>query len=536
MSVLAPVLLPPLPGLRLDGVQADDEVITLLLTTIAATASCPCCAQSSARVHSRYQRTIRDLPCAGRAVHLRVQVRRFRCDNAACPQRIFAERLDPAIPAGGRRTDRLTAHLQRLAFVLASESAAPLLTACGMPTSPATLLRLQRRAPLPVPAAPSIVGIDEFALRKGRTYGTLIVDLERHRPIAALPDRAAATVAAWLQQYPQIRVISRDRAGAFADAATQGAPQATPVADRWHLTQNMGDVLQRVLARHPAALRQAAQAKRTGAVPTADVPPAAPASPPAEPPVRTVREARFREVLALHAQGWSVRRIALTLGLNRRTVKRYVQARALPQRGGPSRPATSTLTPYLPYLRQRWDEGCQTGTQLWHELRERGYPGSLASVYRALKHLRPGDGRTSGTPPSPGERRALSPRQALWLVVRDVDDLTAEEQRARTALLQAQATLATAATLAVRFLTVLRQRDVDALESWLQDAARSEIAELKRFATSVRRDVAAVAAALTLPWSNGQLEGQINRVKVIKRVGYGRAKFDLLQRRILCVA
>lgn len=341
MSVLAPVPLPPLPGLRLDGVQADDEIITLRLTTIAATAACPGCAQPSVRVHSRYQRTIRDLPCAGRAVHLRVQVRRFRCANAACPQRIFAERLAPVVPAGARRTDRLTAHLRRLALVLASESAAPLLTACGMPTSPSTLLRLQRRVPLPVPTAPSIVGIDEFALRKGRTYGLLIVDLERHRPIAALPDREVATVAAWLRQYPQISVTSRDHAGAFAEAATQVAPQATQVADRWHLTQNIGDVLQRVLARHPAALRQADQVQRTGAVPAADGPAAALASPPAEPLVTTVREARFREVLTLRAQGWSVRRIALTLGLNRRTVTRYVQARNLPQRGSPSRPGAA---------------------------------------------------------------------------------------------------------------------------------------------------------------------------------------------------
>ena len=366
------------------------------------------------------------------------------------------------------------------------------------------------------------------------------MDLERRVPIAVLPDKQAATVAAWLAPQPHITTITRDRAGAFAEAATAGAPQATQVADRWHLAQNVGEALQRLLQRHPAALRQAAQALAVGD-------PARPATGPPSVDGATeaggtatagegIREQRFREVLALHAQGWSLHRIARALRLKWRTVRRYVQARELPKRGGPVLQATATVTPHLPYLRERLRAGRVPGIHLWRELQARGYAGSLASVYRALKHLRPAGTDPASQTPSPAGRRARSPRQALWLLVRDEAALKPEQVAARAALLGAHPTLAIAADLATRFLAMLRERAEGALDPWLAEAAGSTCGEFRRFAASLRKDAAAVSAAFTSPWSNGQLEGQINRVKVIKRVVYGRAKFDLLARRILCRA
>ncbi len=542
MTTLATLLLAPEPGLRCDEVQQDDDHWTVTAVAIAPAAACPLCGCHSATVHSRYWRTLHDAPCAGRAVRLRVQVRRFRCANPACPRQIFAERLAPLAPARARRTARLTATVQRLALVLASEAAAPLLTACGMPVSPATLLRIQRGLPLPTVPPPTVIGVDEFAFRKGRRYGTLVVDLERHTPIAVLPDAQTATVAAWFKQHPQLTTITRDRAGAFAEAAVQGAPQATQVADRWHLAKNAGEVLERVLQRHPAALRQAAQAAflagaAVGGLTAPDNAPAAgDAAPAPERPPGSAREQRFREVLALHAEGWSVRRIARALRLTWRTVKRYIVARELPRRGAPSPPATSAITPHRDYLRERWEAGCRNGCQLWRELGERGYTGSLASVYRALKWLHPGDRRRAAAGDATGSRRTLSPRQGMWLLLRTEGELTPREQAARAALLAAQPAIAAAATLAGRFLALLRERRPEALDPWLADAATSELGEFRRFAAGLQRDGAAVRAALAQDWNNGQLEGQINRVKLIKRMGYGRAKFELLQRRILCAA
>ena len=539
MASLATLIHLPDATLHIEDVQFQAELCEVRLRTTAPSAPCSVCAQPSVTVHSRYPRTIRDVPCAGHAVRLCVEVRRFRCHNRACPRQIFAERLPDLAPAFAQRTARLTVTLQRLALTLASKSGAPLLARCGMPVSPSTLLRVQRQLPLPIPPPPNVIGIDEFAFRKGHTYGTLIVDLERHVPIAVLPDHQAATVTAWLAQQPQITTITRDRAGAFAEAATAGAPQATQVADRWHLTQNVGEALQRLLPRHPAALRRAAQALLVGtpASPTtaAPSPDGTAAVPTPAPTGEGVREQRFREVLALHARGWSLWRIARALHLNWRTVRRYVQARELPRRGAPVLQATSTVTPHLPYVRERLRTGRVAGTQLWRELQVRGYTGSLSSVYRALKQLRPAGSEPEGQPtPSPGTRRALSPRQAMWLLVRDEATLTPEQTAARTVLLEAHPTLVAAAGLATRFLTMLRERTESALDPWLADAADSTCGEFRRFAASLRKDAAAVRAAFSSPWSNGQLEGQINRVKVVKRVVYGRAKFDLLTRRILC--
>jgi len=538
------MLLPDVPGLRLDTIVTDDQTICLTMTPAQLTAACPMCASSSARIHSRYQRTVRDLPWAGHAVRMRLAVRRFFCPNPRCERKIFVERLGATIRAFARSTERLVTQLCQLVFRLSAEAGARLGAQIGMPVSAATLLRLQRHHPLAPPPEPQIIGVDDWAVRKGRTYGALIVDLERHQPIDVLPDTKAETFAAWLQAHPTITVISRDRAGNFAEGASTGAPQAIQVADRWHLFGNLGDTMQRLLERHPAALRAAAraQADHQGAESQAAEPvlsvaeqtvASAPVAPDA-PSSLSERDQRFREVLARHAQGWNYSRIARELHLNIRTVKRYVLSRELPKRGAPMIQMMSTVTPYLSCLERRWQEGCQNKTQLWQEIVAQGYAGSRSSVYRALKRFQPQGrpARASGGTSQP-KRYALSPRQGMWLLVRAAADLTERERAARVVLEATSAEITAGTSLAQRFQGLLRQRDVEALEPWLQDATSSGIAEFKHFAASLRRDAAAVRAALSLPWSNGQLEAQVNRLKVIKRVGYGRAKFDLLRRRVL---
>jgi transposase len=369
--------------------------------------------------------------------------------------------------------------------------------------------------------------------------------LERHCPIDVLPDREADTLAAWLRDRPQIEIISRDRASAYADGAAAGAPQAIQVADRFHLLQNAGDALQRVLQQHPAALRAAAQA-------AADVPPPAPVPLPAPsvPPTPErlpagaasatdlgEREQRFQTVLALHAEGRSVRQIAAEVHLNWRTVKRYILARELPKRGAPAIQLTSSVRPYLGYVEQRWREGCHNAVHLLKEIRAKGYRGSYSSMCRALKPLRQGDGRrTTLTPTTPRPPRALSPRQGMWLLMRPEEELIEAERQGRQALTEASPALATAAELVQTFGQIVRERSAAALDAWLEAATTSGVGELKRFAASLRRDYAAVCAALSLVWSNGQLEGQINRLKGIKKAMYGRGKFDLLRRRVLYAA
>ena len=330
-------------------------------------------------------------------------------------------------------------------------------------------------------------------------------------------------------------MIARDRASIYTEALAQGAPNAEQVADRWHLTQNLGTALQNLLAKHTKMLRAVAT-ELTAAKTPLSAGPESDAPVPELPPLghtvgpEEVRHHQFVESKRLYAAGWSLVRIAKELQINRRTARKYVHAETLPRRVLPQ--ATSHVTPYLPYLRACWMAGCQQGTQLLKLLQAHGYRGSLSSIYRALKAFRADD--DGQTAPLAGERvAARSPRQAMWLLVRAESDLSAEDIGYRDALFTHEPLMGTAAALGVRLLQMIRERQADHLDGWLQDAEESGIPELRNLAHSLRGDYAPVKAALTSPWSNGQTEGSVNRLKMIKRTMYGRAGFELLRNRVL---
>jgi transposase len=541
--LLANLLLPALPCFQLNEISADESAITLILTMTSATAACPLCHQASRRLHSRYTRTLADLPWARIPVRLRLRVRRFFCDQADCRRRIFTERLDPAIAPHARRTRRLEALLESLGVSLGGEAGAPLSRRSGMPTSPSTLLRLLRRATEPKAPTPRVLGVDDWAKRKRHAYGTILVDLERHRPVDLLPDREPTSLANWLRDHPGVEIITRDRSSDYAQGAAEGAPHAVQVADRWHLLGNWREALQRLLERHPeqlrAAAKQVADATTTAQTETSGEATVALSEPDSQassletesPRPRSAAEVRFEEIQALRQAGWSQRAIARKLRLHRRTVQRYARATTVPERGrGPQ--SISSVLPYLQYLRKRWSEGCHNRLQLWKELQTQGYRGSYSSVHRALARFpHPRQGRAIA--PRSGEAPRLSASQAAWLLVRPAEDLTAQEEAKRTALCEKCSAAAIAYPLSQRFGQMVRARQAEKLDLWFTEAAASTVAELRNFAASLRRDEPAVRAALTLPWSNGQVEGQVNRLKTIKRQMYGRGHFDLLRRRVL---
>jgi transposase len=530
-------LLPALPSFQLNEISTDENTITLVLTMTSATAACPLCHHPSQRVHSRYTRTLADLPWARIPVRLQLRVRRFFCDQTDCRRGIFSERLDPAIAAYARRTRRLEALLEAWGFAVGGEAGAPLARRSGAPISPATLLRLLRRSPeSSLTPTPRVLGVDDWAKRKRHTYGTILVDLERHRPVDLLPDREPTSVAAWLREHPGVEIITRDRSGDYAQGATEGAPQAVQVADRWHLLGNWREALQRLLERHPEQLRAAAQ-KVAEAATTA--PPETSVAPDKNSSISAVEtacppsptEVRYAEIQTLRQSGLSQRAIALKLRLHRQTVRRYFQASGVPERGrGPQ--SISSVQPHLAYLRQRWAEGCHNLKQLWKELQGHGYRGSYASVHRALARFPRGATRRA-LPQRSGEAPRLSASQGAWLLVRPAEELTLEEAAKRAALCEQCPAAAMAQPLAQRFGEMVRGRQAENLDGWLAEAAESSVPELRHFASSLKRDEGAVRAALTFPWSNGQVEGQVNRLKTIKRQMYGRGSFNLLRRRVL---
>ena len=543
--------------LQVTDLVVDATQITGRLVAIQSTAVCPRCIQPSAAVHSRYTRQAADLPWAGYRLRLVVQSRKFFCRTVACPQRIFTERFPAFILPYARRTNRLGDDQRYAALIQSAEGAARFAHRQGQPVSPRTLLRLVRRYPAQLPPPPRILGVDDFAFRKGRTYGTVLVDLERHQPIDLLPDRTAATLEAWLKAHPGIAIITRDRASDYADGARKGAPEAVQVADRFHILVNVRELVQRVLDSQQAALRQAvtppSAPEDTGAPSTPDPPPAQPGAgtpvgvlvPPAT-PERERRYACYVAVRALRDQGWSIRTIADHLQISRQSVRIYRTADAFPERTT-RRKVSSMLDPYLPVLESQLRQGDDNGTNLWRLIRDsHGYGGSRTLVAQWVsrhRHLLPPErqhppaqrrrGNQPAWPIPVPPPRIMSSAKAAWYFIRSPEDLEADERAVLDRLCAAHAPLRRLHELVQQFIQMIKGRQVDRFKSWLTAATASAIGPVIRFVGGLRRDYDAVVAALSLPYSNGPVEGAVNRLKLIKRMGYGRAKFDLLRLRVL---
>jgi transposase len=523
-----------LPGFVIDQVDEHENLLIIRAQSTAISAVCPYCQHSSSRVHSYYTRSPRDLPSSGRKLRLILRVHRFRCANGACTHKTFAERIPQVVPVYGHRTTRLTAVLHAIVFELSAEAGARVSHHLNMPICGDTLLKILRETSIsPVPTV-RILGVDDWAFKKGRTYGTLLVDLEYHRPVDLLPDRTAETLASWLGAHAGIEVVTRDRSREYRAGITRGAPQAIQVADRWHLLKNLGDTVQRVLARHPKMLREAARQAQNLLSTTTTIaePPELPPLPEATiSPQPTHRQLLFDEVKALAAQGESTRTIARKLHLHRQTVAHYRELDELPQRITPQN--ISSVVAYLPYIQRRWAEGCRSGKFLWEEIVALGYTGSYMSVYRAIRKFPDWTRRQPASTHLPPAPLSLSPRQAMWLLVSAPDNLNEEQTAQRAVLCTLCDEAAVVYPLAQCFVEMIKERQADALDPWLTDALTCDSSAVRRFARTLRQDYAAVRAALTFAWSDGQVEGQVNRLKVIKRMMYGRAKFDLLRLRVL---
>lgn len=545
--MLSEIFLSDPDNLHLDAVSLEDDILVLEVRSVHTSAPCPDCQELSSREHSHYWRHPADLACMGRQVRLQVFVRRFFCDNIACSRRTFAERFTPFLAPFARRTVRLSESQRGLGVITGGEVGAAVLSDLGMPASGDTMLRLIRAVPPVTTSTPRVIGIDDWAWCKGQRYGTLIVDLEKHRPIELLPDRTADSVVAWLQAHPSVEIVSRDRGSEYIDGVTRGAPQAIQVADRWHLLQNLKNALERVLERHRQCLYAAADAPEVPVVvPVApekaadqsESDPQLTASQQRQQRTRQKRLERYQAVHKLHQQGWSQRKIARELRLGRGTVQRYLRAESFPEMAQ-RRTATSILDPYREYLQKRWTEGCHNGAQLYREIQQRGYLGSYARLRQwtasQRKMLRTTETATETETPAPPPvvKRPWSTRCAVWLLLKPSADLSTAQAAALERMLQVSAPVRQVYAFAQAFQRIVRQRLSRALEPWLTAVKTYQVLELAKLARSFEKDKAAIHAALTQPWSNGQTEGQVNRLKLIKRQMYGRAKFDLLRARVL---
>jgi transposase len=500
-------------------------------------------------VHSHYERTLADLPWADYRVRLQLRVRKWFCQNPRCVRHIFAERWPTVAAPWARRKLRLAQRIVALGVALGGAAGVRLGDAWDLAVSRNTLLRGLRRQPAPSLPTPQILGVDDFALRKRHTYGTILVDLERRQPVALLPERTAEPLAQWLREHPGVEVIARDRSSAYAEGARQGAPSATQVADRFHVLQNLKDVLDDVFTMHEKALDAVNATLRPPPVPLSEGTLSVAVPPPAIPlPVqqRAVerqarRQALHTQVWALHRQGWTAPAIAQHLGMSLRTVQRDLQSAIFRGRKRRRDRGRSVLNPFMPYLLERWNAGCYTAMRLFRELRQQGYMGSYGRVAAYARRLC----QAQGLPPAHRCPRQplprvtepacppLTPRRATWLVLRREAKRTDAEVHQLAQLHAQSAEMAEAIDLAQAFATLVRQRQPEHLDPWLTRAMTSTLEAFQRFAIGLQEDYKAVKAGVTVPWSTSPVEGHINRLKMVKRQMFGRARLDLLRHRFL---
>jgi transposase len=546
-------LFPASVVLSLDGVVLEDDAITLLLRTAATTACCPLCDVPSPHVHSRYVRTIRDLPYQGRPTLLHLTARRFFCRNPSCPRTLFCERLPDLLPRYARSTSRLTDSHRAIALALGGEPGARLADQLGMPTSPDTLLRRLKQTAREAAPAPRVLGVDDWAIRKGQNYGTILVDLERSAVIDLLPGRDGAALKHWLHEHPGVEILSRDRASAYAQAAAEAAPQAIQVADRWHLLKNVREMLERFFERHRGKIKAVSAALTQPLIlqePVTD--PFGPEEPKPQqderpgPPVTTGpstgeqarpttgRQERFQEVRQRHAQGQSIRQIGKDMRLSRGAVRRYLRQDHCPD-WRPGQARRTHLDGFCAWVDEQLLAGRDNAAALHRELTAKGYEGSADSVRRFVtKRLAVlGKKRQRRNAAQPRSPPAPSARNLAFDVLR-ADKKRQAEERSRVHILRGiNEEFGEVLALAEEFIALIRKEQMTALTDWLAKAEGSVSSELRGFAQGVRQDEAAVSAAMTEKWSNGPVEGQVNRLKTIKRQMYGRASFELLRRRVL---
>ena len=545
-------LLPDPSRFRLEYIAGAAHTVTLLVTSLQTTVHCPLCDCAAAGVHSWYHRTLADMPWNQVAIRMHLSVRKFFCGNPLCARVIFTEPLPGFAARYARKTLRLNEVFYLIGYALGGEAGARVAEGLGLSTSPDTLLNRVRQA-ANVSAAEeeqdvSELGVDDFAFRKGQRYGTILVDLVRRRVLDLLPDRTAESLAAWLKAHPSVKIVSRDRASAYSEGAREGAPQAKQVADRWHLLKNTGDMLERLLTRHYKHLRETTRQLRAAPKQTAP-PPAQQAQPPepnpdttdlSRPQTRAQHDSacrrerrlnRYEQVRELHRQKLSVRAIARKTGLSRNTLRKWLDADGFREQAKPP-PRKSKIAPFSSYLKKRWEEGIDNAALLFEEIKAQGFEGSMDLVQR---HVLPWRQAARGQP-RPHREEPPSARTVTWWLLGHVSK-DAELRQKQTAFVEQLCQLCpdvkTAQELALRFTGMVKERRAEEFTQWLDAATNSNIAELKGFARCLRQDFAAVEAALSCEVSNGQTEGQVNRLKFVKRQMYGRAGFDLLKARVL---
>jgi transposase len=527
------MILPEAEFLRLDKVVAIENKIEIYIESIKDFCNCPCCYQPSYRVHSCYHRFLKDLPWSNVPVLIHLKARRFFCNTFNCKRKIFTERIPELLMPYSRATNRLINSLRAIGFTSGGEEGCKLVKSLGMHISADSLLRIIRRTPEPVIEPSTIIGVDDWAFKKGMRYGTIIINQKASKVIEILPDRDSETLETWLKEHPEISCVTRDRSYTYKNAIENILPNAVQIADRWHLIKNLLETIQLFLLNHNQMLIETAKSiSAEFVIEKSCIPEIA-----KEPEIKSKKDTetkyrrdkklqRFNKVKTLSSKGLTPGEIEKKVKISRKTLLKYLSMESLPEDIRHSK-----LHEFKPYLEKRWQEGCHNTKYLWQEISAQGFKGGYTTVKYFIKRRKREKGKVMSYQNSP--RHFLkSSKETAFILIAEEKDLGEKDKRFRNKLFELFPESAFVSKIAKDFKNILKNNDLNGFFCCFEEMMNAG-KEFSRFAQGLRNDWKAVQAAVTSKWSNGKTEGHVNRLKLIKRKMYGRAKFDLLRKRVI---
>ncbi|MCY0963469.1 ISL3 family transposase [Streptomyces sp. H27-H5] len=496
-----------LSALVIESVADEGDLVRVMARTRDGPVPCPVCGTPTGRVHGFHGRTVADVPVDGRRVVVSVRVRRLVCPVLGCPRQTFREQVPGLLGRYQRRTNRLADHIGSVVRELAGRAGARLSRALDIAVSRSTALRMLMRLPLAPLRVPRVLGVDDFALKRRHRYATVIIDAETGERIDVLPDRASQTLAAWLREHPGAEYVCRDGSGSYGQAIRQALPEAVQVSDRWHLWSNLcGKVLAEVRS-HAACWATAVNPARPGGVRE-----------------QTTRE-RWQQVHNLLGKGVGLLECARRLDVALNTVKRYTRMKEPTGDRRAPRYKPTLVDPYRDHLRtRRTEDPAIPVLQLFREIKELGYTGSLNLLYRYITQGRAED-----------DKPVTTPQRFARLLLTRPENLRDKDTALLRELTEACPETTELTCLVKEFaelLTPTADNDTK-LTDWITTVRAADLPHLHSFANGLELDRAAVDAGLTLPYHNGRTEGVNTRTKRIMRQMHGRAGFPLLRHRIL---
>ena len=536
-----------LPSFRIDNIEQNNTSINIFASIKSKRSQCPICGSFSTSVHDSYTRKLADLSAFQNSTTILLRTRKFKCKDSTCDRKVFSEQT-PQTMRYSRRTARASSILDTLSIELTGKLGSLLSKQLLLPVSTSTVTRIAMKQKLPEVIQPIVLGVDDWAFRKGVNYGTILIDMETSRPIELLASRESSDLKGWLKKYPNVKIVTRDRASSYSSAINEVCPEALQVADRFHLLMNLSDALDKYFKSVQPGIRLLIKNKTEEIIKMSasgtlcqdkeDLDSTSIAPTPEFEPINTdQRIDTFNKVKELQAEGISTRRISKILGISRNTVRSYILQESLPPR---NRPRSTNIASFTKLILARLNTKGYKIKDIIDEILLLGFNGGRTQAYSNINTLK-SECKINNLSFTEVQQNAipfikpLSSRKLtkyIEVCIKDIPD--PDERNYMETILENIPELRIVRKLVKTFKTMLK-RGRGNIRRWIDFIKRSKrkLAGLKTFANGLLRDIKAVENGIRLPWSNGAVEGHFNRIKSIKRQMYGRAGFELLRRKVI---